>query len=143
MIFTAKDLARTAGFESAAKFANEMHRHSLPFGNATRVGSAKRYGTVAIAKAVIMSRLRAFHVPISKHRELIEMIDDDALAHALDQFETGRCECVVVGIPSWAELDDFSGVFVTRAAALDALTEADFILVDVGEAVQAHLRGVI
>jgi hypothetical protein len=42
-----------------------------------------------------------------------------------------------------SKLDDYSGVFVTRAAALDALTEADFILLDVGEATQAHLKGVI
>lgn len=143
MIFTAKDLARTAGFESAAKFANEMHRHGLPFGNGTRVGNTKRYDTVALAKAVIISRLRAFKIPVAQHKALMEVIDDAALASALDQFEAGACECVLVGIPSWSELDDYSGVFVTRAAALAALTEADFILVDVGEATQARMQGVI
>ena len=143
MIATAKDLARTAGFESAAKFANEMHRHGLPFGNGTRVGNTKRYDTIALAKAVIISRLRAFKIPVAQHKALMEVIDYAALTSALDQFEAGACECVLVGIPSWDELDDYSGVFVTRDAALDALTAADFILLDVGEATQAHLKGVI
>ena len=143
MLFTAQDLALTAGFETAAKFTNEMHRNGLPFGKGVRVGNAKRYGMVDLAKAIVMSRLRAFRIPVAQHKDLIDQIDETALASALDQFEAGEVECVIVAIPSWAELDDYSGVFVSRDAALGALSEADFILIDVGAVTQAHLQGVI
>jgi hypothetical protein len=143
MIFTAQDLALTAGFKTAAKFTNEMHRYGLPFGTGVRVGNAKRYGTIDLAKAIMMSRLRAFRVPVAQHKDLIDQIDESALASALDQFEAGKVECVIVGIPSWAELDEYSGVFTSRKAALEALTEADFILIDLGEVTQAYLQGVM
>ncbi|WP_146214830.1 hypothetical protein [Loktanella sp. PT4BL] len=107
------------------------------------MGNAKRYGTVDLAKAIVMSRLRAFRIPVAQHKALIDLIDETALASALDQFEAGEVACVLVAIPSWAELDDYSGVFTSREAALEALTEADFILIDVGEVTQAHLQGVI
>lgn len=143
MLFTAKDLALTAGFKTVTKFTNEMHRHGLPFGDGTRVGNSKRYDSVALAKAIIMSRLRAFKIPVAQHTDLLNMIDHAALASALHQLEAGEVECVLVGIPSWDELDDFTGVFVSRDAAVTALTETDFILIDVGEMVQAHLQGLI
>lgn len=143
MLFTAKDLALTAGFKTVTKFTNEMHRHGLPFGDGTRVGNSKRYDSVALAKAIIMSRLRAFKIPVAQHTDLLNMIDHAALASALHQLEADEVECVLVGIPSWDELDDFTGVFVSREAAVTALTETDFILIDVGEMVQAHLQGVI
>jgi len=143
MLFTAKDLALTAGFKTTAKFTNEMHRNDLPFGTGVRVGNTKRYGALDLAKAIVMSRLRAFRIPVAQHKALIDLIDETALASALDQFEAGAVECVLVAIPSWDELDDYSGVFVSRKAALEALSEADFILIDVGDVTQAHLQGVI
>lgn len=143
MLFTAQDLALTAGFKTAAKFTNEMHRNGLPFGKGTRVGNAKRYAVTDLAKAIVMGRLRAFRIPVAQHKAMIDQIDETALASALDQFEAGEIECVLVGVPSWAELDDFTGVFTSREAALEALSAADFILIDVGEVTQAHLQGLI
>jgi hypothetical protein len=143
MLFTARDLALTAGFKTAAKFTNELHRNGLPFGKGLRVGNTKRYGAVDLAKAIVMGRLRRFRIPVAQYKDLIDQIDETSLASALDQFEAGEVECVLVGVPSWDDLDDFSGVFTSREAALEAMTEADFILIDVGELTQAHLQGVI
>lgn len=143
MLFTARDLALTAGFKTAAKFTNELHRNGLPFGKGLRVGNTKRYGPVDLAKAIVMGRLRGFRIPVTQYKNLIDQIDETALASALDQFEAGEVKCVLVGVPSWNDLDDFSGVFTSREAALEAMTEADFILIDVGELTQAHLQGVI
>ena len=57
MIFTAQDLALTAGFKTSAKFTNEMHRYGLPFGTGVRVGNAKRYAGRTYRYADAMRRL--------------------------------------------------------------------------------------
>lgn len=143
MLFTTTDLARGAGFKSRSNWVNECYRYGLPFSDGVRVGNQRRYGAVDLAKSLLMGRLRMFGVPTSKQAELLKLIDEHALAEAIDHHQAGEIETVIIGVPSWDQLEDFTGIFTSRQAAVAALEEADFILIEIGDYIDAHIRGII
>jgi hypothetical protein len=141
MLFTTLELARAANQNSAHVFVNNVSRYAIKLDQPIRVGSEKHWPDTALAQAVILGRLDALGVPKSKQPDLLSRVDHVALRHALEQLDAGEIGAVIVGIASFDELEDFSGVFTSSADAVAALDEADMILLDVGGYLQARWRG--
>ena len=141
MLYATQNFAKAAGFETAAKLTNEMHRNDITLGEGIRVGPSKRYGIVSLAKAIVMGTLREFQVPVTQHREVIHCIDEHALACALDQFENGDVQCVLLLIPSWQRFGEFPLVYVNRIEAAEAMCEQDYILVNLDHSIRTLQPG--
>lgn len=143
MLYKTQDLAKAAGYKTAAKLTNKMHRNGINLGEGVRVGPSKRYGIVSLAKAIVMGTLRQFQIPINQQTEVIDGIDEHSLACALDQFGNGDIQCVLLLIPNWEPFGDFPLLYVNRIEAAEAMREQHYILVNLDHSIRTFQQGAI
>lgn len=145
MNWTTQQISREAGFPTIAKFVNEVSRNELPFAP-QRHGVENRYGTADLALAIALRKLHGLGLSISRTGELLRRVDRGALKVALDELTDGRVEAVLICIPLF-DLDlldeGWTGVFTSHAAAAEAISESDLLVLDLGEMVTSIVGGLI
>ena len=145
MHWTTQQISREAGFPTIGKFINEAHRNEMPFAP-QRQGVENRYETPDLALAIALRKLRGLGLPIARSADLLRRVDRGALKVALDELTDGRVEAVLICIPLF-DLDlldeSWTGVFTSRAAAAEAISESDLLVLDLGEMVTSIVGGLI
>ena len=140
-----QQLSREAGFPTIGKFINETSRNEIPFAP-KRYGVENRYGVTDLALAIALRKLRDLGLPIARCADLLRRIDRQSLEVALHEMDDGRIEAVLICVPL-NELDlleeTWTGVFTSRAAAAEAISESDVVVLDLGVLVSAIIGGEI
>jgi hypothetical protein len=111
-----------------------------------RQGVENRYTTTDLALAIALRKLRGLGLPIARSAEMLRRVDREALTVALDELTDGRIDAVLICIPLF-DLDlmeeGWTGVFTSHAAAAEAVSESDLVILDLGEMVTSIVGGLI
>ncbi len=145
MDWTTHQISREAGFPTIGKFINETSRNEIPFAP-KRYGVENRYDVTDLALAIALRKLRGLGVPIARSADLLRRVNRGALEVALHELDDGRIEAVLICIPLFHLdlLDEtWTGVFTSYAAAAEAISESDLVVLDLGVMITSIMGGEI
>ena len=143
MNWTTQQISWEAGFPTIGKFINGASRNEMPF-VPKRYGVENRYGVTDLTLAIALRKLRGLGLPVARSADLMRRVDRDALEVALHELDDGRIEAALICITLF-DLDlldqTWTGVFTSHAAAVEAISESDLVVLDLGVIVKAIVGG--
>ena len=146
MNFISKDIARYCGYRDVYAFQNDQRRYGWPLKPIKRIRGKYRFSYGSCLMALVIDRLRASGIPSSMVKPMIDRIDDEAFRLAVDEFESGAADEIIVTLPvsEMFEPDEVTAVVHTsKASAYETLDLLDCVYVRLTDLAEGIREGAI
>lgn len=145
MHYSSYDLCCAALCKDRHLFANDLARYDLFIDPVRKVRNRNVYNLMAVATAHLIGSLKLQGIPMSGVPEMFGRINFNALALAVDQFEVGQIDTIIVAFLTFVpDEEDFTGVLTELSDISEVIaTFGTCLIVDCSDFLKAKLEGFV